>query len=173
MNTAIGTPRGGNQTKNSAFAMLLLVSSGLCALYEAMPRCALAETTTGVKAYHIPAQALSTALTTFGQQAHRQVSADPKILNGHQSPALNGNFTEQEALARLLAGSGLTGRVSGNVVSVSATSNITLGPVRVGGTVTHQDPTGPGVGYVAENTMTGTKTDTPLIEIPNTNGYHV
>lgn len=167
MNTAIGTPRGGNQTKNSAFAMLLLVSSGLCALYEAMPRCALAETTTGVKAYHIPAQALSTALTTFGQQAHRQVSADPKILNGHQSPALNGNFTEQEALARLLAGSGLTGRVSGNVVSVSATSNITLGPVRVGGTVTHQDPTGPGVGYVAENTMTGTKTDTPLIEIPN------
>ncbi|MFT8551079.1 MAG: TonB-dependent siderophore receptor [Acetobacter okinawensis] len=167
METATGMPRGINRTKNSAFAMLLLVSSGLCAVCEIMPRSALAEATAGVKPYHIPAQALSTALTTFGQQAHRQVSVDPKILSGHQSAALNGNFTEQEALARLLAGSGLTGRVSGNVISVSAASNITLGPVRVGGTVTHQDPTGPGVGYVAENTMTGTKTDTPLIEIPN------
>ncbi|WP_395369806.1 TonB-dependent siderophore receptor [Komagataeibacter diospyri] len=163
-----GRRAGAIRQKNSAFAMLFLVSSGLCALYEAMPRCALAETTTGVKAYHIPAQALSTALTTFGQQAHRQVSADPKILNGHQSPALNGNFTEQEALTRLLAGSGLTGRVSGNVVSVSlASSTITLGPVRVGGSVVHQDPTGPGIGYVAENTMVGTKTDTPITEIPN------
>ncbi|WP_257006375.1 TonB-dependent siderophore receptor [Acetobacter syzygii] len=167
MDTATGTPHGVSQTKNSVFAMLLLVSSGLCAVYQTMPRSALAETTTGVKAYHIPAQALSTALTTFGQQAHRQVSADPKILDGHQSPALNGNFTEQEALARLLAGSGLTGRVSGNVVSVSAISNITLGPVRVGGSVTRQDPTGPGVGYVAESTMAGTKTDTPIMEIPN------
>lgn len=46
-------------------------------------------------------------------------------------------------------------------------ANITLGPVRVGGTLAHQDPTGPGVGYVAENTMTATKTDTPLMEIPN------
>ncbi|MFH7813301.1 secretin and TonB N-terminal domain-containing protein [Acetobacter lovaniensis] len=104
-------------------------------------------------------------MTTFGQQAHRQVSADPKILNGHQSAALNGNFTEQEALARLLTGSGLTGRVSGNVVSVSPSSNITLGPVRVGGTASHQDPTGPGVGYVAENTMSATKTDTPITQI--------
>ncbi|MFS8368511.1 TonB-dependent siderophore receptor [Acetobacter oryzifermentans] len=167
MDTATGTPRGGSQTKNSAFAMLLLVSSGLCALYEAMPRCALAETTTGVKAYHIPAQALSTALTTFGQQAHMQVSADPKILSGHQSAALNGNFTEQEALARLLVGSGLTGRVSGNVVSVSTTSNITLGPVRVGGTSVKESATGPGVGYVAKYTASSTKTDTPLTEIPN------
>ncbi|WP_227000922.1 TonB-dependent siderophore receptor [Komagataeibacter diospyri] len=167
MDTATGTPHGVSQTKNSAFAMLLLVSSGLCALYEAMPRCALAETTTGVKAYHIPAQALSTALTTFGQQAHMQVSADPKILSGHQSAALNGNFTEQEALARLLTGSGLTARVSGNVVSVSTTSSITLGPVRVGGTVTHENPTGPGVGYVATSTMSATKTDTPITEIPN------
>lgn len=167
VDTATGTPRGGSQTKNSAFAMLLLVSSGLCALYEAMPRCALAETTTGVKAYHIPAQALSTALTTFGQQAHMQVSADPKILSGHQSAALNGNFTEQEALARLLVGSGLTGRVSGNVVSVSTTSNITLGPVRVGGTSVKESATGPGVGYVAKYTASSTKTDTPLTEIPN------
>lgn len=167
VDTATGTPHGVSQTKNSAFAMLLLVSSGLCAVYETMPQSALAETTTGVKLYHIPAQALSTALTTFGQQAHRQVSVDPKILSGHQSTALNGNFTEQEALARLLAGSGLAGRVSGNVVSVSTTSSITLGPVRVGGRVVHQDPAGPGVGYFAENTMAGTKTNTPITEIPN------
>ncbi|MCP1197785.1 TonB-dependent receptor plug domain-containing protein, partial [Acetobacter senegalensis] len=109
------------------------------------------------------------ALTTFGQQAHRQVSVDPKILSGHQSAALNGNFTEQEALARLLTGSGLTARVSGNVVSVSTTSSITLGPVRVGGTAfdSHQAAIGPGNGYVATYTDAGTKTDTPLWEIPN------
>lgn len=169
MDTATGMPRGISQTKNSAFAMLLLVSSGLCALYEAMPRCALAETTTGMKTYRIPAQSLSIALTTFGQQAHMQVSVDPKILSGRQSTALNGSFSEQDALTRLLAGSGVTGRVVGKVVSVSpASSNITLGPVRVGGTFdTHEAAIGPGNGYVATYTQSGTKTDTPLWEIPN------
>ncbi|WP_249208900.1 TonB-dependent receptor plug domain-containing protein [Acetobacter okinawensis] len=53
------------------------------------------------------------------------------------------------------------------IVPASKATNITLGPVRVGGTLVHQDPTGSGVGYVATTTMSGTKTDTPITEIPN------
>ncbi|WP_415423027.1 TonB-dependent siderophore receptor [Acetobacter okinawensis] len=37
----------------------------------------------------------------------------------------------------------------------------------MGGSVAHENPTGPGVGYVATTTMSGTKTDTPITEIPN------
>ncbi|RFP07705.1 hypothetical protein BFX83_04700 [Komagataeibacter xylinus] len=37
----------------------------------------------------------------------------------------------------------------------------------MGGTVAHESATGPGVGYVATNTLTGSKIDTPIIEMPN------
>ncbi len=85
------------------------------------------------------------------------------------SPGVAGNFAPDIALSRLLAGTGLTYQVSGahSVIIKKVSANITLGPVRVGGTVAHENPTGPGVGYVATSTMAGTKTDTPIMEIPN------
>lgn len=74
-----------------------------------------------------------------------------------------------DAIGRLLGGTGLTfsSRDGAFYIQKAATASITLGPVRVGGTVAHESATGPGVGYVATNTLTGSKTDTPIIEIPN------
>ncbi len=43
---------------------------------------------------------------------------------------------------------------------------ITLDTVTVEGTSTAADPVGPGVGYGAENSRAGTKTDTPILETP-------
>ncbi|MFT8723741.1 MAG: secretin and TonB N-terminal domain-containing protein, partial [Acetobacter malorum] len=119
-----------------------------------------AQTTT--KEFHISAQSLPAALTQFGRQAGLQVSIPASLVEGKTSHAVNGTMSPSQSLAQILSGTGLTYRVNGNVVTlVPASANITLGPVRVGGTVARQDPTGPGVGYVAENTLTGTKTDTP------------
>lgn len=121
--------------------------------------------------FDIPAGKLSSALVAFSTQAHVPLSSQTPTLAGKMFSGLRGQFTPSAALSHILSGSGLSYRVVGNnafqVVPASNATNITLGPVRVGGTITQQDPTGPGVGYVATNTMSGTKTDTPITEIPN------
>ncbi|WP_244987576.1 TonB-dependent siderophore receptor [Komagataeibacter oboediens] len=117
----------------------------------------------------MPAQPLSVALMRFSQQAGIQVTSDSALLRGINTHGVHGHITIQYALGQLLAGTGLSYSSAGHntVVLTKAAANITLGPVRVGGTVSRQDPTGPGVGYVATTTMAGTKTDTPITEIPN------
>ncbi|MDI6653941.1 TonB-dependent receptor plug domain-containing protein [Gluconobacter japonicus] len=124
--------------------------------------------TTAAKEFHIPAQSLPAALTQFGRQAGLQVSIPASLVEGKTSHAVNGTMSPSQSLVQILSGTGLTYRVNANVVTlVPATANITLGPVRVGGQISKQDPTGPGVGYVATTTMASTKTDTPITEIPN------
>lgn len=121
------------------------------------------------KSFQISPQSLANALTTFGMQSGWQISVPDTLTAKLSSPGVSGSFAPDIALSHLLAGTGLTYQVSGShsVIIKKASASITLGPVRVGGTVTHQNPTGPGVGYVATTTMAGTKTDTPLTEIPN------
>ncbi|POF61637.1 hypothetical protein CFR73_14370 [Novacetimonas maltaceti] len=121
------------------------------------------------RSYNIPSLPLGQALATYGKQTGVQVTYDPALLTGKTSAAVSGSMAPQDALQKLLSSSNLSYRYAGSntIVIQKASANITLGPVRVGGTVTHQDPTGPGVGYVATTTMSGTKTDTPITEIPN------
>lgn len=109
------------------------------------------------------------ALASFSRATRIQTIAAGELTQNVRSSAVNGLMTSTEALGRLLAGTGLSFRYStnGTVVLAKASANITLGPVRVGGTAARQDPSGPGVGYVADTTMSGTKTDTPITEIPN------
>ncbi|WP_250698330.1 TonB-dependent siderophore receptor [Acetobacter pasteurianus] len=122
-----------------------------------------------VRMYNIQAQPLASALISFGKQSALQVTAGGELLRGVKTAGVHGQLTPTQALAQLLSGTGLAYVQSGNgtVILTKSAANITLGPVRVGGSVVHQNPTGPGVGYVAINTMAGTKTDTPLTEIPN------
>ncbi|QTL04751.1 TonB-dependent siderophore receptor [Aquabacter sp. L1I39] len=63
----------------------------------------------------------------------------------------------------------LSGVAAGTVLSTGGAyaqqaSAITLEPINV--ETTRESPTGPVEGYVAHQTLTGTKTDTPLIEVP-------
>ena len=117
---------------------------------------------------NIPAQKLSSALVALSNATGTQLAYGTQLSDGLRSSAISGTMPVSAALTQILNGTGLTYRLSGNVVTlVKASANITLGPVRVAGTVGHESPTGPGVGYVATTTMAGTKTDTPIIEIPN------
>lgn len=119
--------------------------------------------------FHIAGQPLGSALAIFGQQAGYQVTADGNLTRGVVTKGISGTMPASSALRQLLDGSGLSYVPRGRdaFVIVKASASITLGPVRVGGTITQQDPTGPGVGYVAENTMSATKTNTSIMEIPN------
>ncbi|WP_231866748.1 TonB-dependent siderophore receptor [Acetobacter malorum] len=149
--------------------MALLASSCLSGLMAPAAKAQPAGDGAGTtRHFTIAAQPLRTALHQYLEQSGVQVAYPTADAGNVRSTAISGNLTSQEALSRLLTGTGLTWRATGpnSVTLAKASANITLGPVRVGGTVAHQDPTGPGVGYVATTTMAGTKTDTPITEIP-------
>lgn len=124
--------------------------------------------------FAVPAGDLSTALVTFGRQAGLQVSYVPSVAANLSTGGISGTLTVGAAADRLLAGTGLVARLSGTTLLVARPGAATgqgnesgilaLDPVEVSANA--QDPYGPGVGFVATQTMTGSKTDTPLIEIP-------
>mgnify|MGYP000847615897 CR=1 FL=1 len=168
------------QRRRTGSTASLATRSALCAALIGTGLAPLAasartdETTTAQSAavtYNIPAQPLGQALATFGKQSGLQITYDPALISGKTSRPVSGTMTRQAALQQLLSATDLNFRYAGGNTIVlgkkPVTSSITLGPVRVGGNVIGQNPTGPGVGYVAENTMAGTKTSTPIMEIPN------
>ncbi len=120
--------------------------------------------------FHIAGGDLDHALTQVADQSGVRIFFPSASVAGKHFAGLSGRLTVGQALGRLLGGSGLSWRLQDGrtiIVSPASSSTITLGPVRVGGSMVRQSATGPGVGYVADNTMAGTKTDTPIIEIPN------
>lgn len=66
--------------------------------------------TPGPVAFDIPAGPLASALATLGRQARLQLAYDPAIVGTKQSAGLRGSFTAEQALQRLLDGSGLMHR---------------------------------------------------------------
>ena len=60
-----------------------------------------------IRAYNIPAGPLGATLSSFAVGAGIALSFQPSLTEGLSSPALTGNYTTQEAVNRLLAGSGL------------------------------------------------------------------
>jgi len=60
------------------------------------------------RTFNIPPQPLEAALLLFGQQSGRQIVANGNVLAGLSSPGVQGTLAVEEALRRLLAGTGLT-----------------------------------------------------------------
>ncbi len=124
--------------------------------------------------FSVPAGDLSNSLVTFGRQAGLQISYVPAVAANMGTKGVSGTMTVDAAAGRLLAGTGLVARVSGRTLLISkpgassglgsSDGTIVLEPIEV--QTDAQSPIGPGVGYVATRTLTGSKTDTPLIEIP-------
>ncbi|WP_421999594.1 TonB-dependent receptor [Reyranella sp.] len=91
----------------------------------------------GVRGFDIAAQGLGEALIVFGRQSGLQVSVDLNVVRGLQTPGVRGRMTAQQALAALLAGTGLVYRASGSMVAVerppAGSGAIQLDPVQVQG----------------------------------------
>lgn len=121
----------------------------------------------------VPAQALSASIVELSRQTSTQIYADGSLLSGITAPAVEGRFTAQQALDRMLGGSGLTSRTSGSGLLVQKTaprseSDQQLPVVQVEGEPTVQESSAwsPVEGYVAKRSATGTKMDAPLVETP-------
>ncbi|MDQ7246893.1 TonB-dependent siderophore receptor [Dongia sedimenti] len=123
-----------------------------------------------VRTFDLPAQPLTSAVTAFGDQAGLQITVDTRILAGHTSKPVKGSLTRDEALAQMLAGSGITWRYTDPdtvlLLKMEAGNIVPLAPVPVEDTRLGGPSWAPVEGYVAEQSGAGTKTDTPLIETP-------
>jgi iron complex outermembrane recepter protein len=62
------------------------------------------------RAVHLPAQPLGDALRALGRDRAREILFSPQSVAGRFAPAVDGEFTTEEALAVLLQGSGLVAR---------------------------------------------------------------
>lgn len=122
----------------------------------------------------VPAGALSTALNQLAVQTGVQIGFDSKILRGKTTAGLSGTYTAEAALAQLLAGTGVgfdfTDGKTVRIVERGVDAEPTSGPHDAtelqaivlqgsGGVITAD-------GYVGLSSATGTKTDTPLQETP-------
>ncbi|MDS7594730.1 TonB-dependent hemoglobin/transferrin/lactoferrin family receptor [Agrobacterium tumefaciens] len=68
--------------------------------------------------FNIPAQQLSSAIGAFGRQSGLQVTLATPATGSTRTNAVIGSFTAHEALARLLAGTGINFRITGGGRSV-------------------------------------------------------
>lgn len=120
-------------------------------------------------AFDIPAGPLGDALTQFAASAGITVSFDPAHARGLSSPGLHGRFDVDSGLRQLLAGSRLQAVRQGNG-SYSLLPAVGEGAMQLDSTTINSVATesawGPVEGYVATRSATATKTDTPILEIP-------
>jgi iron complex outermembrane receptor protein len=125
-----------------------------------------------VRRYDIPAGRLDDALIAYGRHSGLMIGTDPSLTDGAQSAGLHGKYGASAGLDALLEGTGLAASVvEGGAYKLYriptppvGTESTTLKPVHVKG---HAETAWTETsGYVALRSAAGTKTDTPLLETP-------
>lgn len=162
--------------KPTALAAQLLLAGTMAA---ALPTAAFAADiqlaqAAAARSYNIPSGPLSAAIARFSAESGVYVAADGALTAGKTSPGLQGTLAPQDALARLLSGSGLEAVPQGDgrfilkqgtaPASTSSDAAAALPEVNVRGE--RETALGHVDGYVARRSATATKTDTALIESP-------
>ncbi|MDH6590320.1 iron complex outermembrane receptor protein [Variovorax sp. TBS-050B] len=132
----------------------------------------------GARQFAIGAGPLADVLAQYAASAGVQLIFEPATLAGLRSPGLRGRYTVQEGFEQVLRGSGyeVVGSGSGGSMLRKAgapsrsgaadAGAVMLSPVTVTATTERETPTGRVDGYVARRSLTATKTDTALIENP-------
>lgn len=107
---------------------LLRLGALALAMQLALP--AQAATETARHAYDMPAQPLGQALAALAAKTGLLIASDARLLAGRQAPALQGSYSAEEALARLLADSDLVAVPNGQGLSLKkAPATPAAGPV--------------------------------------------
>lgn len=128
------------------------------------------QATSATKSYNIPAGPLATALSRYISESGIYLSGTSELAQGKSSPGLQGSYSAAAGLAALLAGTGLEGVNTNNneyVLRKSAAAGAeSVLPAVTVKSASDETATGPVKGYVARRSATGSKTDSLLIEIP-------
>ena len=119
------------------------------------------------KSFNISAGPLNIALIAFAKQADIYISSDSALTANKKSQKLTGKHSIELALKQLLTGTALTfvKEANGSYRVVTNKHRVmTLATTQVSGY--QETATSSFEGYVTSRSATGTKTDTPLIETP-------
>lgn len=123
--------------------------------------------------FNIPAQPLTDAINAFISSSDWQVGFPAGIVKDARSNAVIGNYTPQQALEKMLLGTGLSYRFTGGSsvalekkTSSEPQSATTMPTVTVVGqtTIADNDPQNPYYNRVSASSAT--KTDTPIMDTP-------
>lgn len=74
------------------------------------------------RTFNIPSQPLASALNAFGRQSGLQVTLAAATSRGVRSSPVNGALEPQQALAQLLAGTGISYQISGGTAVIGSTA---------------------------------------------------
>lgn len=144
----------------------------LLATVPLVPTLAYAEqSAAALRTYNIPAGGLDQALNRFASASGILLSVDATLTEGKRSAGLQGRYAVGEGLERLLAGSGLVAMQSQGGWSLQAIAQgdtLQLGATQISGQQTQESAWGPVDGIVATRSASGSKTDSALVEIPQT-----
>jgi iron complex outermembrane receptor protein len=145
----------------------LVLAAPLTAVMLAQP--AWAQTSVETE-FDIPAGPVNSALAQFAATAGVNVSFEPGIAQGKTSPGLHGRYTIDAGLRQLLSGSNLqpVPQASGGyslLPAITDSSALQLDSTNIsgkaGGSASEYADS-----YIATRSNSASKTDTPLIEIP-------
>lgn len=164
----------------AAALLLALAASAAAAQPATVQAPAAPASAAAVRDYDLPAGPLGAALNRIARDAGLALTADAQLVEGRNAAPVRGRFDAPEALRRALAGSGLELlRTDAGGYTVRLGVPISTGPsaqgsarvvslpeVRVAAETDTEVAIGPVHGYVAKRSVTGTKTDTPIIETP-------
>ena len=167
--SAVSTPLSRRASRSSLTTWTLIAAAALAPAVA--PQTARAQSAQAAnKPIRIPAGNLEDALNAYARQAGITLSFDPALMRGKQSDGLDTTASVRDGLAALLARHRLQAvPVGDNSYAVralpeSSGADAVLAPVVVTGAnetaYSHVD------GYVARRSATGTKTDSALIEAP-------
>ena len=121
-----------------------------------------------VQAYHIAPGPLGATLSSFAVDAGIALSFQPSITEGLISPELNGTYSTQEAVTRLLEGSGLEMVLRSDGSYTLVLRRVTLSATTVEAAQQHTDslpPVYPG-GQIAEGGRLGLLGNTDVMDAP-------
>lgn len=126
----------------------------------------LAESTPSLQ-LNIASQSLSSALGEFAKQSKLQLVADSKLLEGKKAPALKGEMSLKEALAKLLKGSGLEASIEGDmmVIKPQSESEVALDTITIQAEEQSSRTEGTG-SYTSKSMSTATKLTLSSRETP-------
>lgn len=158
--------------RSLGLARSCLLGTTLLATGLTVPAAAQTTSQSAARAISVPAGPLTPALNRLAAQTGLQILFDSSIAQGKTTRGAQGSLTANQALAAVLTGTGLAARATGpNAITIVAPAAagsalpadaIPLDTIDVQG----ESAWGAVRGYIANRSATGSKTDTPVIEIP-------
>lgn len=166
-----------NRIMAAGLAGMSAVAPGTSVRAQAVAETAAAPVS-AVVSLSVPAGSLEAALISLGRQTSLRLIYPSEITRGKRTGGVRGTLAPQDALGRVLAGTGLAYRFTNantvTIVDPTTASGAALG--RDGSLVLDtinvegqgESAWGPVEGIIARNSASGTRTETPIVETPQT-----